>query len=124
MGLEDYLLTAVLRGMLAQRLVRRLCDDCKQRSPAPPELALASAGPTRPARPIMLSCRSAARTAARPAIAAAGDRRVSDSRTPEIERLIFSRADHATIERAAIAGGMKTMFDAGLAAALARRNDP
>ena len=25
MGLEDYLLTAVLRGVLAQRLVRRLC---------------------------------------------------------------------------------------------------
>ena len=38
---------------------------------------------------------------------------------PEIERLIFSRADHATIERAAVAGGMETMFDAGLAAALA-----
>ena len=29
LGLEDYLLTAVLRGVLAQRLVRRLCDACK-----------------------------------------------------------------------------------------------
>ena len=37
---------------------------------------------------------------------------------PEIERLIFARADHATIERAAVAAGMETMFDAGLAAAL------
>ena len=38
---------------------------------------------------------------------------------PEIERLIFSRADHSAIERAAIAGGMEAMFDAGLNAALA-----
>ena len=39
--------------------------------------------------------------------------------TPEIERLIFTRADHASIEQAAVAGGMATMFEAGLAAALA-----
>ncbi len=30
MGLEDYLLTAVLRGIMAQRLVRRLCPECRQ----------------------------------------------------------------------------------------------
>ena len=30
MGLEDYLLTAVLRGVLAQRLVRRLCPACRR----------------------------------------------------------------------------------------------
>ncbi len=35
-----------------------------------------------------------------------------------IERLIFTRADGGEIERAAVAGGMVTMFDAGLAAAL------
>ena len=29
MGVEDYLLTAVLRGVLAQRLVRRLCPHCR-----------------------------------------------------------------------------------------------
>ena len=31
MGVEDYLLTAVLRGVLAQRLVRRLCQACRAR---------------------------------------------------------------------------------------------
>ena len=36
----------------------------------------------------------------------------------ELERLIFSRADDAEIERAAVANGMRTMFDAGLDAAL------
>ncbi len=35
MGLEDYLLTAVLRGVLAQRLVRRLCAACRQEVDAP-----------------------------------------------------------------------------------------
>ena len=38
---------------------------------------------------------------------------------PEIERLIFAGADHASIERAAVADGMEIMFDAGIAAALA-----
>ena len=38
MGLEDYLLTAVLRGTLAQRLVRRLCTACRQPQAAPAEL--------------------------------------------------------------------------------------
>ena len=38
MGLEDYLITAVLRGVLAQRLVRRLCPDCRQPVAAAPEL--------------------------------------------------------------------------------------
>ena len=33
--------------------------------------------------------------------------------------MIFSRADHADIERAAVAAGMTTMFQAGLTAALA-----
>ena len=36
----------------------------------------------------------------------------------EIERLIFTRADGSEIERAAVAAGMVTMFDAGIAAAL------
>ena len=35
-----------------------------------------------------------------------------------IERLIFARADHNEIERAAIAGGMVPMFRAGIVAAL------
>src|SRR5215472_3874083 len=38
MGLEDYLLAAVLRGVLAQRLVRRLCPACRRPAPATPEL--------------------------------------------------------------------------------------
>src|SRR5205085_12414630 len=55
MGLEDYLLTAVLRGVLAQRLVRRLCLRCRRAAPAPPELVRRFDLERRtPERPIML----------------------------------------------------------------------
>jgi general secretion pathway protein E len=120
MGVEDYLLTAVLRGIMAQRLVRRLCPDCRQMAKAPPELVARFGLEQRSAvRPIMLShaigCSACRQTGYRGRAAIAEFLAMG----PEIERLIFSRADHATIERAAIAGGMEAMFDAGLAAALA-----
>jgi general secretion pathway protein E len=38
MGLEEYLLTSTVNGILAQRLVRKLCAECKQPYPASPEL--------------------------------------------------------------------------------------
>jgi general secretion pathway protein E len=40
MGVEPFLLSSSLTGILAQRLVRRLCDSCKvQRAATPEELA-------------------------------------------------------------------------------------
>jgi general secretion pathway protein E len=120
MGVEDYLLTAVLRGIMAQRLVRRLCPDCRQIAPAPPQLVERFGLDRRTEiRPIMLShavgCPACRQTGYR------GRAAISEflEMGPDIERLVFARADHATIERAAIASGMQTMFDAGLAAALA-----
>jgi len=41
MGVEPYLISATLVGVLAQRLVRRLCDACK--APMPPEAAVKAA---------------------------------------------------------------------------------
>jgi general secretion pathway protein E len=38
MGLEEYLLTSTVNGILAQRLVRKLCPACRQAYPATPEL--------------------------------------------------------------------------------------
>jgi general secretion pathway protein E len=120
MGVEDYLLTAVLRGVMAQRLVRRLCPECRHVEPAAPELVERFKLDLRTTtRPIMLShavgCPACRQTGYR------GRAAISEflEMGPEIERLIFSRADHGTIERAAVASGMEVMFDAGLAAALA-----
>ena len=119
MGLEDYLLTAVLRGILAQRLVRRLCQACRRPEPAPPELVarfrLDRAGDPAPILWHPVGCPHCRSTGYRGRLAIAEFLQP----TPEIERLIFARADQATIERAAVDAGMVTMFDAGIDATLA-----
>jgi general secretion pathway protein E len=120
MGLEDYLVTAVLRGVLAQRLVRRLCDACKREAEAPPELVRrfdldrrAGGAPVRLWHPVgCAQCRSTGYK---------GRQAIAEFLLPDaaIEHLIFSKADQGEIERAAVSAGMITMFQAGLDAALA-----
>jgi len=120
LGLEDYLMTAVLRGVLAQRLVRRLCNNCKKVSAAPPELikrfgleARAAKGPLRLWHPVgCAQCRSTGYK---------GRQAIAEflQPGPEIEHLIFAKADQTEIEKTAVANGMVTMFQAGLEAALA-----
>lgn len=47
LGVPDYLVAATLEGVLAQRLVRRICDGCRVRYTAPAEqLALVSGRPS------------------------------------------------------------------------------
>ena len=120
MGVEDYLLTAVLRGVLAQRLVRRLCPDCREPFEAPPSL-IERFGLDRRTnqRPITLfhahGCPNCRNTGYR------GRQAIAEFLVPDaaIERLIFARTDHSAIERAAMEAGMITLFDAGIEAALA-----
>jgi general secretion pathway protein E len=119
MGLEDYLMTATLRGVLAQRLVRRLCPVCK--TPEPATLALIERfGLERlaPTNEITLfhpkGCLECRGTGFR------GRRAIAELLVPNrtIDRLIFEGAEEAAIERAAIEQGMRTIFDSGLIAAL------
>jgi len=118
MGLEDYLMTAVLRGILAQRLVRRLCPACRRSEDAPPALVqrfgLDKRVPGTPRLWHAVGCPACRNTGYR------GRQAIAELLvpTPEIEHLIFARAEDAQIERAAVAAGMVTMFDTGLAAAL------
>jgi general secretion pathway protein E len=119
MGLEDYLMTATLRAVLAQRLVRRLCRSCKVADPAPEPLIerfamtrLAPAKAIELYRPVgCAACRGTGFY---------GRRAIAELLVPSraIERLIFEGADDAAIERAAIADGMRPIFDNGLLAAL------
>lgn len=120
MGLEDYLLTAVLRGVLAQRLVRRLCTACRRQVEAAPELVArfelarrAGTGPVRLFQPV--GCPACRNTGYH------GRMAIAEYLQPDaaVERLIFAHADHVEIERSAVAVGMVTMFQAGLDAALA-----
>ena len=119
MGLEDYLLTAVLRGVLAQRLVRRLCPQCRREEAAPPELVerfrldmLTGRRPITLFHPV--GCPHCRGTGYRGRVAVAEFLRP----THAVEKLIFAGAADADIERAAVADGMSTMFEAGLVAAL------
>jgi len=118
MGLEDYLLTAVLRGILAQRLVRRLCTVCRQEVDPAPEiverfkLEKRATGKVRLWHPV--GCPACRNTGYRGRLAIAEFMHPG----PEIEHLIFAHADHSQIERAAVEAGMSTMFDAGMEAAL------
>jgi general secretion pathway protein E len=120
MGLEDYLVTAVLRGVLAQRLVRRLCDACKRAEDAPREeidhLSLEARTPTRPIKLYYpVGCDRCRGEGYHGRIAIA-ELLVSNA---EISRLVIAKADHMAIERAAVNAGMTPLFDAGIEAALA-----
>src|SRR5246127_3308168 len=119
MGLEDYLMTATLRAVLAQRLVRRLCPGCKTPDPAPAAL-VERFGLERlaPAKAITLfhpkGCLECRSTGFR------GRRAIAELLIPNrtIERLIFDGADDAAIERAAVEQGMRPIFDSGLLAVI------
>jgi general secretion pathway protein E len=120
MGLEDYLLAATLKAVLAQRLVRRLCPECKEAAPAPRALverfALDRLTPERPIRLHQaVGCPSCRGTGYR------GRRAIAELLVPSraIDRLLFERADDAAIERTAVEGGMRPIFDSGLLAVLA-----
>jgi general secretion pathway protein E len=120
MGVEDYLLTAVLRGVLAQRLVRRLCTHCRVEEEATPELIQrfdlerrCKGAPIRQWH--AKGCPHCRNTGYRGRLAIAEFLRPNAA----LEQAIFAKSDQAEIERVSIEAGMVTLFDAGLDAALA-----
>ena len=119
MGVEHYLLTAVLRGVLAQRLVRRLCLQCRREEAASAEVVTRFGLDRLTARrPITLwhpvGCPHCRQTGYRGRLAVAEYLQPNEA----IERQIFAGAEHLDIERAAVVGGMVPMLEAGLNAAL------
>jgi general secretion pathway protein E len=119
MGLEDYLMTATLKAVLAQRLVRRLCPVCKTPDPAPSALIeRLSLERLAPAEAITLfhprgcpACRGTGYS---------GRRAIAELLVPNraIDRLIFEGSDDAAIERVAVEQGMRPIFDNGLLAVI------
>ncbi len=115
MGLEDYLLTATINGIMAQRLVRRLCPKCKAPAHNAGDL-MGRYGFDRMAtdQPIVLyepvGCPSCRGTGFVGRIA------IAELLIPDdnIRHLVLSRADQNAIQAAACAAGMQTMFESGL----------
>jgi type II secretory ATPase GspE/PulE/Tfp pilus assembly ATPase PilB-like protein/CheY-like chemotaxis protein len=110
MGMEAFKIASALRGVVAQRLMRRLCPTCKevwveQISPKlhkwiPPDTPLYRA----------VGCPECAMTGYRGRFSIVEVLRV----TPEVERRIGANESAERIQDAARQGGMKTLWDSGL----------
>ena len=115
MGAEDYLLTSTVNGILAQRLVRTLCDKCRAPHAALPEV-VEQMGLRRftKSEEILLyrpvGCAECAGTGYFGRICILEMLTMTDT----IRSLIMRHATAGEIRSAAIAQGMETMFENGL----------
>jgi general secretion pathway protein E len=118
MGVEDYLLTSTINGILAQRLVRRLCPHCRQPYSALPELAERFAHLASATQPLELQ-----RAVGCDACNASGYRgRLVITEvllmTDTIRKAVLAHATATEIRRLAVTEGMETMYQDGLRKAL------
>ena len=115
MQTEDYLVTATVTGIVAQRLVRILCDACKKSHTALPELAERT-GLARLARgdDVLLfepvGCPACGGRGYHGQTAVIEVLTLSDA----IRRLVLHHAEAREIQRVAVEEGMRTMYDDGL----------
>ena len=120
MGVAGYLVTSVVNGVLAQRLVRRLCPYCGESYEVLPELArktrldqIAGGGSIRLRRPV--GCEHCGGSGYQGRTAIVELLRMSD----HIRSLVLGSVDSRDIAAAAVAEGMRTMYEDGLRKALA-----
>ncbi len=112
MGIDDYLLTSTLHVVLGQRLLRRLCLQCRDSYVPSPELrarfALADAIDRVWYR--ARGCSACRGTGYRGRTSILEALRLSEG----VRAAILARADAHTIEKVAVSEGMRTMFQHGL----------
>jgi general secretion pathway protein E len=125
MGVENYLLTATINGICAQRLVRKLCTHCREPYAPAEELARQMAldrivGHSNVQLYRAVGCPQCHGTGYH------GRTTISEvlAMSEEVRRLVLRRAEVADIARAAIAGGMDTMFVDGMRKAVAGITTP
>ncbi len=121
MGVEDYLLTSTVIGILAQRLVRTLCTHCREPyQPLPEvvkELGLDKHVPAgeKPLLYKAIGCAECSGTGYTGRVAILEMMPMTD----KIRPLVMQHANASELRHAAIAAGMQPMFDYGLQKALA-----
>ncbi len=120
MGLEDYLLVSTVNGILAQRLVRRLCPHCRETFTAMPELVeemklqrFATGNEVTLYKPV--GCDKCNNIGYRGRLSIVEFLTMSE----EIRRLVMSHAQAREIETLALQEGMVSMMDDGLQKSLA-----
>ena len=119
MGIEDYLITSTVNGILAQRLVRRLCPQCRESHPVMPEieheLGLRQYQPEGELRLWHAKGCSACSNTGYKGRSAIHEVLVMDD---AIRRRILKHEDAGVLQEQARKGGMRTMYEDGLAKAL------
>jgi general secretion pathway protein E len=120
MGIEPFLITSTLNAVLAQRLVRRLCEHCREPyTPIAPIETRAEDGQIRRVDIDRLyhpkGCPACGGTGFHGRVALV-ELLVMD---PAIARLVLDRAEAREIAAAALAGSMRSMLDDGVTKARA-----
>ena len=115
MGLEEYLLTSTVNGILAQRLVRRLCPSCKVGTVATPEIVKELRLERFTTEPEILlykpvGCASCSGTGYRGRLAIIEFLPMTDP----IRKLIMAHEEAGAIQKLAISEGMQTLYENGL----------
>ncbi|MEM7400717.1 MAG: type II secretion system ATPase GspE [Pseudomonadota bacterium] len=109
MGVEDYLLTSTLNLVIAQRLVRVLCSECKTKTEVPSQLKQElDASFTH--MYVAEGCDSCNHTGYNGRICIIEMLQVTD----ELRKLILEHADASKLEAVAKQQGMQTMYQDGL----------
>ena len=119
MGVEDYLLTSTVIGILAQRLVRTLCGLCKEPYPALPELVeQMHLRKFVPEGPITLwharGCSACSQTGYTGRVSILEMLPMTDA----LRSLVMRHATSTELRAQALAEGMLSMYDDGLRKAL------
>ena len=120
MGVDDYLLTSTLVGVLAQRLVRTLCTHCREphvlEADVAREIGLPRVGASeRPTIYKAVGCKECSGTGFTGRQCIAEMMPLSEP----IRRLVMQKANASDLRRAALAEGMQPMYDDGLRKVLA-----
>ncbi|MEI7860579.1 MAG: ATPase, T2SS/T4P/T4SS family [Acidimicrobiales bacterium] len=118
MGIEPFLVTSAISGVVAQRLARRLCLHCKERY-EPSEADVAAAGWTLAEAEAVGSLNTVYRSVGCSACAQTGYRgRLALAElmpmTEEVERMIIEGGSVDEIHRLAVSQGMVALRQAGL----------
>jgi general secretion pathway protein E len=122
MGIDDYLIAATLRGVVAQRLVRRLCPSCREIYDPDSSLArrLGIRDRTPPRLHRAIGCSACRGTGFAGRIAVAEVLTVTDP----IRRVLMQSAEPEDVRRAAAMEGFRTLLDNGIDLILAGETTP
>jgi type II secretory ATPase GspE/PulE/Tfp pilus assembly ATPase PilB-like protein/CheY-like chemotaxis protein len=110
MGMEAYKIASALRGIIAQRLLRRLCHHCRSRQIDPLPQRVLKYLPAGAELYQAVGCGECAQTGYRGRFGIVEILVMN----PELERMVGRGATADQLAAAARTGGMRTLFDSGL----------